>query len=68
MNEQRNKQNKTIRFDSTLEVNNTHFNDKWKIKMNKWNYDWMNEWMNEWINEWNNEIIFNGFVTQPYFQ
>ena len=27
-NEQRNKQN--IRHDSTLEVNNTLFNDKWK--------------------------------------
>ena len=27
----KNKQNKTtVRHDSTLEVNNTHFNDKWK--------------------------------------
>ena len=47
MNEQRNKQNKTIRFDSTLEVNNTHFNDKWKIKMNKLINEITIGWMNE---------------------
>ena len=33
-NKETSKIKQQIRHDGTLEVNNTHFNDKWKIKIN----------------------------------